>query len=107
MAMILRAPHLRGDEKGLGRRDRREAPVLLSLGLDYDRSATPAEGHSTGGPVGRPIRLQSARQVRHNIRRDGGAAPQSPKEGDSRMINEELLALLVCPMGKAPLRREG
>jgi uncharacterized protein len=23
------------------------------------------------------------------------------------MINEELLALLVCPMGKAPLRREG
>lgn len=23
------------------------------------------------------------------------------------MVNEELLALLVCPMGKAPLRREG
>jgi uncharacterized protein YbaR (Trm112 family) len=23
------------------------------------------------------------------------------------MINEELLALLVCPVGKAPLRREG
>lgn len=23
------------------------------------------------------------------------------------MLNEELLALLVCPMGKAPLRREG
>jgi uncharacterized protein YbaR (Trm112 family) len=23
------------------------------------------------------------------------------------MISEELLALLVCPMGKAPLRREG
>jgi hypothetical protein len=23
------------------------------------------------------------------------------------MINEELLALLVCPLGKAPLRREG
>jgi uncharacterized protein YbaR (Trm112 family) len=23
------------------------------------------------------------------------------------MINEDLLALLVCPMGKAPLRREG
>lgn len=26
---------------------------------------------------------------------------------DSTMVNEELLALLVCPMGKAPLRREG
>ncbi len=23
------------------------------------------------------------------------------------MVKEELLALLVCPMGKAPLRREG
>lgn len=23
------------------------------------------------------------------------------------MLNEELLALLVCPLGKAPLRREG
>jgi uncharacterized protein len=23
------------------------------------------------------------------------------------MINEEMLALLACPMGKAPLRREG
>jgi uncharacterized protein YbaR (Trm112 family) len=23
------------------------------------------------------------------------------------MVNEELLTLLVCPMGKAPLRREG
>ncbi|MGE3818089.1 MAG: Trm112 family protein [Isosphaeraceae bacterium] len=23
------------------------------------------------------------------------------------MLNEDLLALLVCPMGKAPLRREG
>ncbi len=23
------------------------------------------------------------------------------------MVSEELLALLVCPMGKAPLRREG
>ena len=23
------------------------------------------------------------------------------------MVNEELLALLVCPMAKAPLRREG
>jgi uncharacterized protein len=23
------------------------------------------------------------------------------------MVNEELLALLVCPLGKAPLRREG
>lgn len=23
------------------------------------------------------------------------------------MVNEDLLALLVCPMGKAPLRREG
>ena len=23
------------------------------------------------------------------------------------MVNEELLALLVCPMGKAPLRRDG
>lgn len=23
------------------------------------------------------------------------------------MINEDLLAILVCPMGKAPLRREG
>jgi uncharacterized protein YbaR (Trm112 family) len=23
------------------------------------------------------------------------------------MLNEELLALLVCPMGKVPLRREG
>jgi uncharacterized protein YbaR (Trm112 family) len=23
------------------------------------------------------------------------------------MLSEELLALLVCPMGKAPLRREG
>jgi uncharacterized protein YbaR (Trm112 family) len=23
------------------------------------------------------------------------------------MANEELLAILVCPMGKAPLRREG
>ena len=23
------------------------------------------------------------------------------------MVNEALLALLVCPMGKAPLRREG
>jgi uncharacterized protein YbaR (Trm112 family) len=23
------------------------------------------------------------------------------------MVREELLALLVCPMGKAPLRREG
>jgi uncharacterized protein YbaR (Trm112 family) len=23
------------------------------------------------------------------------------------MVNEELLAILVCPMGKAPLRREG
>jgi uncharacterized protein len=29
---------------------------------------------------------------------DGGIGP---------MVNEELLALLVCPMGKAPLRREG
>jgi uncharacterized protein len=26
---------------------------------------------------------------------------------DVVMLNEELLALLVCPMGKAPLRREG
>ncbi len=23
------------------------------------------------------------------------------------MVNEDLLALLVCPLGKAPLRREG
>ena len=23
------------------------------------------------------------------------------------MVNEELLALLVCPLGKAPLRRDG
>jgi uncharacterized protein YbaR (Trm112 family) len=23
------------------------------------------------------------------------------------MVNEELLGMLVCPMGKAPLRREG
>lgn len=23
------------------------------------------------------------------------------------MVNEDLLSLLVCPMGKAPLRREG
>lgn len=23
------------------------------------------------------------------------------------MLNEDILALLVCPMGKAPLRREG
>jgi uncharacterized protein YbaR (Trm112 family) len=23
------------------------------------------------------------------------------------MVNEQLLALLVCPLGKAPLRREG
>jgi uncharacterized protein YbaR (Trm112 family) len=23
------------------------------------------------------------------------------------MVNEDLLALLVCPMGKAPLKREG
>jgi uncharacterized protein YbaR (Trm112 family) len=27
--------------------------------------------------------------------------------GEGAMVNEELLALLVCPMGKAPLRREG
>ncbi len=34
------------------------------------------------------------------------STPHDSKE-ERDMVNEELLALLVCPMGKAPLRREG
>ncbi len=40
------------------------------------------------------------------IARDDHRGPRILHE-DMAMLNEELLALLVCPMGKAPLRREG
>lgn len=32
---------------------------------------------------------------------------QAEDEEPTAMVSEELLALLVCPMGKAPLRHEG
>jgi len=31
----------------------------------------------------------------------------TPKEEASPMVNENLIAILVCPLGKARLRREG
>jgi uncharacterized protein YbaR (Trm112 family) len=35
--------------------------------------------------------------------------PPAPAEPEDRepVVSEELLSLLVCPMGKAPLRKEG
>jgi uncharacterized protein len=50
---------------------------------------------------GRSNLRQKGRELTHNI------AKQAARGASLTMVSEQFLALLVCPMGKVPLRHEG